>query len=82
MTKTKSTRSAEFAIIIIATYNNINKQKSLKKIKKERRMICKIKKQREKKIFENFIDQEIDRTFVKSQHNERKMCWRRVIYWA
>jgi hypothetical protein len=37
MTKAKSTRNAEFATIIIATYNNINQQKQLKKTKREKK---------------------------------------------
>jgi hypothetical protein len=48
VTKTKNMQSVEFTIIIIATYNNINQQRQLKKIKRERRMIFKIRKQKKK----------------------------------
>jgi hypothetical protein len=50
VTKIKNMQSVEFTIVIIATYNNIDQQRQLKKIKKERRMILKIKKQKKKKI--------------------------------
>jgi hypothetical protein len=39
VTKAKSMQSVEFTIVIIATYNNINQQRQLKKIKRERRVI-------------------------------------------
>jgi hypothetical protein len=48
VTKTKSMQSVEFTIVIIATYNNINQQRQLKKTKRERRMIFKIKEQKKK----------------------------------
>jgi hypothetical protein len=44
MTKIENTRKADFATIIIASYNNINQQRQLKKIK------------RETLIFEHFFD--------------------------
>jgi hypothetical protein len=44
LTKTKSMQSVEFTIVIIATYNNINQQRQLKKIKRERRVIFKMRK--------------------------------------
>jgi hypothetical protein len=49
VTKTKSMQNVEFTIVIIATYNNINQQRQLKKIKKERKMIFKIKEQKKRK---------------------------------
>ncbi len=48
VTKTKNMQNVEFTIVIIATYNNINQQRQLKKIKKERRMIFKIKKKKKR----------------------------------
>ncbi len=48
VTKTKSMQSVEFTIVIIATYNNINQQRQLKKIKRERRMIFKIREQKKR----------------------------------
>jgi hypothetical protein len=42
-------QSVEFTIVIIATYNNINQQRQLKKIKRERKMIFKIKEQKKRK---------------------------------
>ncbi len=45
-------QNVEFTIIIIATCNNINQQRQLKKIKRERRIIFKIKKQKKKRIRE------------------------------
>jgi Mg2+ and Co2+ transporter CorA len=50
VTKTKSTRSVDFAFVTIASYNNINQQRQLKKTKREKRIIFKIKekKKREK----------------------------------
>jgi hypothetical protein len=48
VTKTESMQSFEFTIVIIATYNNINQQRQLKKIKREKRMIFKIKEQKKK----------------------------------
>jgi hypothetical protein len=48
-TKTKSQRKAETTTtIIIASYNNINQQKQLEKIKKEKTLIFKIKEQKKK----------------------------------
>ncbi len=49
VTKTKNMQNVEFTIVIIATYNNINQQRQLKKIKKEKRIIFKIKKQKKRK---------------------------------
>jgi hypothetical protein len=49
VTKTKNMQSVEFTIVIIATYNNINQQRQLKKIKRERRVIFKIKEQKKRK---------------------------------
>ncbi len=49
VTKTKNMQSVEFTIVIITTYNNINQQRQLKKIKKERKMIFKIKEQKKRK---------------------------------
>jgi hypothetical protein len=46
VTKTENMQSVEFTIVIIATYNNINQQRQLKKIKIERRMIFKIRKKK------------------------------------
>jgi hypothetical protein len=51
VTKTKSTRSVDFAIVTIASYNNINQQRQLKKMKRERRIIFKIRKQKKRKKF-------------------------------
>ncbi len=48
VTRTKNMKSVEFTIVIIAIYNNINQQRQLKKIKKERRVIFKIKEQKKK----------------------------------
>ncbi len=48
VTKAKSMQNVEFTIVIIATYNNINQQCQLKKIKKKRRVIFKIKKQKKR----------------------------------
>jgi hypothetical protein len=48
VTKTKSMQSVEFTIVIIATYNNINQQRQLKKIKRKRRVIFKIKEQKKR----------------------------------
>jgi hypothetical protein len=48
VTKTENMQSVEFTIVIIATYNNINQQRQLKKIKREKRVIFKIKKQKKK----------------------------------
>jgi hypothetical protein len=50
VTKTKSMQNVEFTTVIIATYNNINQQRQLKKIKRERKIIFKIKKQKKKRI--------------------------------
>ncbi len=52
VTKTKSMQNVEFTTVIIATYNNINQQRQLKKIKRERKIIFKIKKQKKKRIWE------------------------------
>jgi hypothetical protein len=49
VTNTESMQSVEFTIIIIATYNNINQQRQLKKIKREKRVIFKIKEQKKRK---------------------------------
>jgi hypothetical protein len=46
VTKTESLQSLEFTIVIIATYNNINQQRQLKKIKREKRIIFKIREQK------------------------------------
>jgi hypothetical protein len=48
VTKIKSMQNVEFTIVIIATYNNINQQRQLKKIKREKRMIFKIREQKKK----------------------------------
>jgi predicted nucleic acid binding AN1-type Zn finger protein len=50
-TKIKSTRSVDFAIITIASYNNINQQRQLKKTNRERRIIFKFKKQKKREKF-------------------------------
>jgi hypothetical protein len=49
VTKTKSMQSVEFTIVIIATYNNINQQRQLKKTKREKRVIFKIREQKKRK---------------------------------
>jgi hypothetical protein len=49
VTKTKNMQSVEFTIVIIATYNNINQQRQLKKTKRERRVIFKIKEHKKRK---------------------------------
>jgi hypothetical protein len=49
VTKTKNMQSVEFTIVIIATYNNINQQRQWKKIRREKRMIFKIKEQKKRK---------------------------------
>ncbi len=49
VTKTESMQSVEFTTVIIATYNNINQQRQLKKIKRERRVIFKIREQKKRK---------------------------------
>jgi hypothetical protein len=41
-------QSVEFTTVIIATYNNINQQRQLKKIKRERRVIFKIREQKKR----------------------------------
>jgi ribosomal protein L17 len=51
VTKTKSTRSVDFAIVTIASYNNINQQRQLKKTKRERRVIFKIREQKKRERF-------------------------------
>ncbi len=48
VTKTKSMQNVEFTTVIIATYNNINQQRQLKKIKRERRVIFKIREQKKR----------------------------------
>ncbi len=48
VTKTESMQSVEITIVIIATYNNINQQRQLKKIKREKRVIFKIKEQKKR----------------------------------
>jgi hypothetical protein len=48
VTKTKSMQNVEFTIVIIVTYNNMNQQRQLKKIKRERRVIFKIKEQKKR----------------------------------
>ncbi len=48
VTKTKNMQSVEFTTVIIETYNNINQQRQLKKIKRERRVIFKIRKQKKR----------------------------------
>jgi hypothetical protein len=63
--KTKNMQSVEFTIVIIATYNNINQQRQLKKIKKERKIIFKIRKQK-KRESENAVDEKINETFAKN----------------
>jgi hypothetical protein len=52
-TKTKNQRKAETTTtIIIASYNNINQQRQLEKIKRKKTLIFKIKKQKKRTIFE------------------------------
>jgi hypothetical protein len=41
-------QSVKFTIVIIATYNNINQQRQLKKIKREKKVIFKIKEQKKR----------------------------------
>ncbi len=48
VTKTESMQSVEFTIVIIATYNNINQQRQLKKTKRERKVIFKIRKHKKR----------------------------------
>jgi hypothetical protein len=48
VTKTESLQSVEFTIVIIATYNNINQQRQLKKTKRERKVIFKIREQKKR----------------------------------
>ncbi len=48
VTKIKNMQSVKFTIVIIATYNNINQQRQLKKIKREKKVIFKIKEQKKR----------------------------------
>ncbi len=51
VTKMKTQREVNVTITIIITlYNNINQQKQLKKIKKEKTLIFKIKKQKKEQF--------------------------------
>ncbi len=49
--KIKNTRNVNFAIVAIASYNNINQQRKLKKTKRKRKIIFKIKEQKKKERF-------------------------------
>ncbi len=46
--KKKNMQNVEFTFVIIAIYNNINQQRQLKKIKREKRIIFKIKEQKKR----------------------------------
>ncbi len=63
--KDKNMQSVEFTIIIIAIYNNINQQRQLKKMKKERRVIFKIKEQKKRKS-KNAVGKRTDETSAKN----------------
>jgi hypothetical protein len=72
VTKTKNTRNVDFAIVTIASYNNINQQRQLKKTKREIRIIFKIKEQKKRKKTQNVVKQEIDEIFVKNRKKRKK----------
>ncbi len=78
VTKTKSMQSVEFTIVIITTYNNINQQRQLRKIKKKRKMIFKIRKQKKKRIWK-CCHQKNWWNVCKELKKRRTMCWRRVV---
>jgi hypothetical protein len=67
VTKTENMQSVEFTIVIIATYNNINQQRQLKKIKRERRVIFKIKEQKKKENLKVLSTKELMKRLQKAE---------------
>jgi hypothetical protein len=59
VTKTKSMQSVESTIVIIATYNNINQQRQLKKTKRERKVIFKIKEHKKRESLKMLTTKEL-----------------------
>jgi hypothetical protein len=70
VTKTKSMQSVGFTTVIIATYNNINQQRQLKKIKRERRMIFKIKEQKKRESLRVLSTKELMKRLQKAEKSK------------
>jgi hypothetical protein len=60
-------QSVEFTIVIIATYNNINQQCQLKKIKRKRRVIFKIKEQKKRENLRVLSTKELMKSLQKAE---------------
>ncbi len=67
VTKTESMQNVEITIVIIATYNNINQQRQLKKIKRERKMIFKIRKQKKRENLRMLSTKKLMKRFQRAE---------------
>jgi hypothetical protein len=78
--KTNIQREVETTMIIIASYNNINQRKQLKKTKREKTMIFKIKKQREKNNLRTLFVKELMKRLQRAEKmKENVMIARRLL---
>jgi hypothetical protein len=57
--RAESMQSVEFTIVIIATYNNINQQRQLKKIKRKKKVIFKIREQKKRESLKMLSTKEL-----------------------
>jgi hypothetical protein len=73
VTKTKSMQNVEFTIVIIATYNNINQQRQLKKIKRERRVIFKIREQKERESLRMLSTKELIKRLQRAEKTKNNV---------
>jgi hypothetical protein len=77
VTKTESMQSVESTTVIIATYNNINQQRQLKKTKRERRVIFKIRKHKKRESLKVLTTKELMKRLQRAEKTKNDVLTRR-----